>query len=87
MPSASARHFCVFPVFVTGHHCGSPDTHRGGRVRFVFPVFVTGHHCGNAHDDTSRVLWNVFPVFVTGHHCGLSRKSIPSVQTMSSRSS
>ncbi len=60
----------VFPVFVTGHHCGSAPTTIAVTVSHVFPVFVTGHHCGWRDDATKVTLRGVFPVFVTGHHCG-----------------
>src|SRR5680860_1057885 len=36
----------VFPVFVTGLHCGETACDRRERNNGVFPVFVTGLHCG-----------------------------------------
>jgi hypothetical protein len=39
----------VFPVFVTGHHCGAGGSSRPViGVPMVFLVFVTGHHCGRS---------------------------------------
>ncbi len=37
----------VFPVFVTGHHCGAGALRAALAGALVFPVFVTGHHCGH----------------------------------------
>ena len=36
----------VFPVFVTGHHCGAVSAVVAAVETGVFPVFVTGPHCG-----------------------------------------
>ncbi len=60
----------VFPVFVTGHHCGelcvrSPDASAnslpGLRDRASLRLRRPGE---------GLALLRVFPVFVTGHHCG-----------------
>ena len=36
----------VFPVLVTGLHCGATRTDTGNPASVVFPVLVTGLHCG-----------------------------------------
>ncbi len=74
----------VFPVFVTGHHCGT--------IRTIFPVFVTGHHCGPVTSGTPEPVTPVFPVFVTGHHCGpsviltgcMTRRGLPGLRDRAS---
>ena len=38
----------VFPVFVTGLHCGELPIAYDQATLLVFPVFVTGLHCGSA---------------------------------------
>ncbi len=60
----------VFPVFVTGLHCGITIIGSTTPTVRVFPVFVTGLHCGVLNRDTTVTTWKVFPVFVTGLHCG-----------------
>ena len=61
----------VFPVFVTGLHCGVAV--RGWRCPClvdVFPVFVTGLRCGHEAAYIAAMRAPVFPVFVTRLHCG-----------------
>src|SRR5680860_465547 len=60
----------VFPVFVTGLHCGHTAFVTAVIPAEVFPVFVTGLHCGSTSPVTRVPRKSVFPVFVTGLHCG-----------------
>ena len=61
----------LFPVLVTGLHCGTVAYERKVRHRDeLFPVLVTGLHCGDAQFAQIERVLTLFPVLVTGLHCG-----------------